>query len=50
MKLDSKYFDKVRVKPAGVDPMAWQVRAFVLVHSLLGKTTHNHLGRWQLIG
>jgi 2'-5' RNA ligase len=41
-------YDRVRVKPAAIAPIAWQVREFVLVHSLLGKTTHNHLGRWQL--
>jgi 2'-5' RNA ligase len=41
-------YDKVRVKPAAIAPMGLQVREFVLVHSLLGKTTHNHLGRWHL--
>ena len=41
-------YDKVRVKPAAIEPVVWQVREFVLVRSLLGKTTHNHLGRWQL--
>jgi len=43
-------YDRVRVKPAAIEPMAWHVREFVLVHSLLGKTTHNHLGRWALAG
>ena len=43
-------YDKVRVKPSSIEPVGWQVREFVLVHSLLGKTTHNHLGRWQLGG
>ena len=43
-------YDKVRVKPSAIKPVVWQVREFVLVHSLLGKTTHNHLGRWQLGG
>jgi len=41
-------YDKVRIKPSQIEPIGWQVREFVLVHSLLGKTTHNHLGRWQL--
>jgi len=43
-------YDKVRVKPSSIEPVGWQVREFVLVHSLLGKTTHNYLGRWQLGG
>jgi 2'-5' RNA ligase len=43
-------YDRVRVKPSSIEPIAWHVREFVLVHSLLGKTTHNHLGRWPLDG
>lgn len=41
-------YDKVRVRPLPVVPVTWKVRDFVLIHSLLGKTTHNHLGRWPL--
>ncbi|HTT96607.1 MAG TPA: 2'-5' RNA ligase family protein [Rhizomicrobium sp.] len=41
-------YDKVRVKPFKLAPISWTVRDFVLVHSALGKTTHNHLGRWTL--
>jgi 2'-5' RNA ligase len=41
-------YDKVRVKPHAIAPGAWLVRDFVLIHSELGKTTHNHLGRWPL--
>jgi 2'-5' RNA ligase len=41
-------YDKVRVKPKAVAPVSWAVRDFVLIHSELGKTTHNHLGRWPL--
>ena len=41
-------YDAVRVKPHAIAPVSWQVRDFVLVHSELGKTTHNHLGRWSL--
>ena len=41
-------YDKVRVKPAAIAPVSWMVRDFVLIHSELGKTTHNHLGRWPL--
>ena len=41
-------YDETRVKPHAVEPVQWMVRDFVLVHSELGKTTHNHLGRWPL--
>lgn len=40
--------DALRVPPAAIAPVWWTVRDFVLVHSLLGKTTHIHLGRWAL--
>lgn len=42
--------DGGRAKPAPVAPIIWTAREFVLVHSLLGKTTHIHLGRWPLRG
>ena len=42
-------YDKVRVKPFKIaPPIHWMVRDFVLIHSVLGKTTHNHLGRWPV--
>ena len=41
-------YDKLRVKPFRVEPIAWRVRDFALVHSVLGKTQHIHLGRWTL--
>ena len=41
-------YDKVRVKPVAIEPITWTVKDFVLIHSLLGKTTHHHLGRWTL--
>ncbi len=41
-------YDTVRLKPAAIAPISWTVRDFVLVHSVLGKTTHIHLGRWPL--
>ena len=41
-------YDELRVKPMAVATISWTVRDFVLVHSQLGKTTHNHLGRWTL--
>jgi 2''-5'' RNA ligase len=31
-----------------VIPFAWEVREFVLIHSLLGQTRHVRLGSWQL--
>ncbi len=40
--------DTTRIKPLKVEPIMWTVREIVLVHSLLGKTTHIHLGRWEL--
>lgn len=40
--------DTLRVSPAPLAPITWTVRDFVLVHSLLGKTTHIHLARWPL--
>jgi RNA 2',3'-cyclic 3'-phosphodiesterase len=42
--------DRLKVPPAAIAPLSWTVREFVLVHSLLGKTTHIHLGRWPLRG
>jgi 2'-5' RNA ligase len=41
-------YDKLRLKPFKTAPLSWTVRDFVLVHSRLGKTTHDHLGRWRL--
>lgn len=41
-------YDDRAVPPQPIDPIAWTVREFVLVHSLLGKTEHRILGRWQL--
>ena len=40
--------DRLRAAPRKIAPVAWTMRDFVLVHSLLGKTTHVHLGRWPL--
>ena len=42
--------DTLRAKPAPLAPIAWTAREFVLIHSLLGKTTHIHLNRWPLRG
>ena len=32
-----------------IEPIEWQVKDIVLVHSLLGKTTHRHLARVPLV-
>jgi 2'-5' RNA ligase len=40
--------DETRVGRVPVAPITWTVRNFVLVHSLLGRTTHIHLARWSL--
>lgn len=42
--------DALRVASAPIAPISWMVRDFVLVHSLLGRTTHIHLARWSLHG
>jgi len=39
---------KTLVPPRQVDPVTWTAREIVLVHSLLGKTTHRHVGRLPL--
>jgi len=41
--------DSTRASPERIAPITWTVRDFVLVHSLLGRTTHIHLARWPLI-
>ena len=40
--------DAHRVPDHDIEPIEWQVRDVVLVHSLLGKTTHRHLARVPL--
>ncbi len=40
--------DVKRAVSAPIEPITWTVRHIVLVHSLLGKTTHVHLGSWPL--
>ena len=42
--------DKHRVREQRIEPIEWTVREIVLVHSLLGRTTHHHLARWSLTG
>ena len=33
-----------------VAPIAWQAAEFVLIHSLIGRTVHEVIGRWPLTG
>lgn len=40
--------DDTRLKPVAVEPISWTVSGFVLIHSLLGETTHIHLARREL--
>ena len=40
--------DAHRVPDHDIEPIEWEVRDVVLVHSLLGKTTHRHLARVPL--
>lgn len=40
--------DSQRVAAHPIEPISWTVREVVLVHSLLGRTTHRHLARLPL--
>ncbi len=40
--------DEKRGRSLPIEPITWKVRHLVLVHSLLGKTTHVHLRSWTL--
>jgi 2'-5' RNA ligase len=31
-----------------IEPIEWTVRELVLIHSLVGRTTHRHIARWSL--
>ena len=42
--------DNHRVPEQRIEPIEWTVRELVLVHGLLGRTTHRHLARWSLTG
>jgi 2'-5' RNA ligase len=42
--------DSYRVPEQRIEPIDWTVREVVLVHSLLGRTTHRHIARWSLTG
>jgi 2'-5' RNA ligase len=36
------------VPEQAIEPIEWTVREIVLVHSLLGRTTHRHVARLPL--
>lgn len=42
--------DPKRAASLPIEPVKWTARELVLVRSLLGRTTHIHLGRWPLTG
>jgi RNA 2',3'-cyclic 3'-phosphodiesterase len=42
--------DSYRVPEQRIEPIEWTVHEVVLVHSLLGRTTHRRLARWSLTG
>lgn len=41
-------YDARTIPTQPVEPMAWPVREFLLIHSLLGRTEYRVLGRWSL--
>lgn len=43
-------YDRGGFAPKPVEPVTWTVREFVLIHSWLGKTRYDELGRWALRG
>ena len=42
--------DAKRVEEHDITPIEWTVKEVVLVHSLLGRTTHRHVARLPLVG
>lgn len=43
-------YDRRMVAERSVEPIIWTVRDFVLIHSLVGESTHIPLGKWSLRG
>ncbi|MEI7037730.1 2'-5' RNA ligase family protein [Fulvimonas yonginensis] len=41
-------YDARMVAPQPIEPIGWEAREFVLIHSLLGRTEYRVLGRWAL--
>jgi 2'-5' RNA ligase len=42
------YGDGARLEPAAIEPIAWTVREFVLVHSVVDRKDYRILARWSL--
>jgi 2'-5' RNA ligase len=42
------YSDGAMLEPAAIEPIAWTVREFVLVHSVVGQKDYRILARWML--
>ncbi|MBB3311585.1 2'-5' RNA ligase [Rhizobium sp. BK196] len=44
-------YDRKTVLPEELNrPVRWTVREFLLIHSIYGKSEHNVIGRWPLLG
>jgi RNA 2',3'-cyclic 3'-phosphodiesterase len=43
-------YDDRRIDEQAIEPIIWTVHEFILVRSLIGRTKHIPLGRWQLHG
>jgi len=43
-------YDRGGFAPKSVEPVTWTVRDFVLIHSWLGRTRYDELGRWPFKG
>jgi 2'-5' RNA ligase len=42
------YSDGAMLEPAAIEPIAWTVREYVLVHSVVGQNAYRILERWAL--
>lgn len=43
-------YDRTPVPEYGIPPIRWQVGEFALVHSYVGESRHESLGKWKLRG
>ncbi|MBB3592851.1 2'-5' RNA ligase [Rhizobium sp. BK529] len=44
-------YDRKTILPEKLSrPVQWNIREFLLIHSIYGKSEHNVLGRWPLLG
>jgi 2'-5' RNA ligase len=44
------YSNALMLDSLAVGPLLWRVDAFALVHSMVGRSNHEILGRWPLVG